>query len=108
MENLTHEPSLLGTVHDLAVVLGVEPDRFTHDATVLRDRVTLTNAEARRLLAIATRDPLIAAYNAVFDFKDTQIRGGADDYAAYEALQALEKAMDLFGSPKPTRFDNKA
>jgi hypothetical protein len=64
-------------------------------------------AEARARLVLTAGARLAAAYDAVFDLKDRAPAGGAVDYAAYEALGALERLAELEGVRLPRRFDRK-
>lgn len=54
-----------------------------------------------------TVSKLIAAYNLIFDVKDSQPSGSSPDYLAYEALGKIEALLVGFGVEAPRRFDNK-
>lgn len=51
LTKLSNEPHALGTSHDIAVVLGLREA----PATTVQDTIVLTNAQARRLLALAIK-----------------------------------------------------
>ena len=52
-----------------------------------------------------TTHPMVAAYHALYDFKDAQVPGSDQFVRAYESLSYMAQAMQDMDIVVPTRYD---